>query len=136
MPGRRWYGGHGHGDEDGGGRQPRQIRGFVEPALLLLLLRRAGHGYELMAGLSAVGFADYPVDLSTVYRALAVLEREGAVTSTRENTLTLGPPRRVYEITTAGEEYLRQWVAELRFTDSVLHRFLECYDQATQAGDD
>lgn len=126
MPGRRWHGGREH--EHGHGRQPRQIRSFIEPALLLLLRRKPGHGYELMAGLGTVGFTDYPVDPSTVYRALSVLEREGAVVSTIESLVTLGPPRRVYAITAAGEGYLEQWVEELRVTDSILHRFLESYD--------
>jgi PadR family transcriptional regulator, regulatory protein PadR len=134
MPGRRWHEGEGHGHGHGRGRggdgQPRQIRGFVEPALLLLLRQHPSHGYDLVAGLTTVGFGDYPVDPSTVYRALAVLEREGAVVSTVEYAITLGPPRRVYTLTPLGEEYLRRWVEELRATDTVLHRFLECYDRA------
>jgi len=82
-----------------------------------------------MAGLESVGFADYPVDPSTVYRTLALLERQGAVVSRVASLLTLGPPRRVFQITPAGEAYLRQWVEELRATDTVLHRFLARYDE-------
>ena len=39
-----------------------------------------------------------------------------------------GPPRRVYRLTEPGDLHLRRWVAELRETDRILHRFLEAYD--------
>jgi PadR family transcriptional regulator PadR len=117
-----WRGGRGGG--------PGQIRGFVQPALLLLLRRGAGHGYDLMNGLASIGFDQYPVDASTVYRTLDSLEAEGMVVSDRETESSLGPPRRVYRITRQGEELLRTWVSQLRATDRVLHRFLEEYDKS------
>ena len=123
LPGRRWRGGR------GAEASPRQIRGFVEPALLLLLHLGASHGYELMNGLASVGFDEYPVDPSTVYRSLDVLESEGMVLSTRDSTQSYGPPRRVYQITPAGEAHLGTWVEELRLTDRVLHSFLEKFDE-------
>jgi DNA-binding PadR family transcriptional regulator len=73
-----------------------------------------------MNGLASIGFDQYPVDASTVYRTLDSLEAESS----------LGPPRRVYRITRQGEELLRTWVSQLRATDRVLHRFLEEYDKS------
>lgn len=125
-PGRRWRGGRGPE------ARPRQIRSFIEPALLLLLHQGASHGYELMSGLASVGFDAYPVDPSTVYRALDLLESEGMVTSVRDSVQSFGPPRRVYRLTPAGEAYLQAWVEELRLTDRVLHRFLQRYDEVTR----
>ena len=125
-PGRRWRGGRGQEP------RPRQIRSFIEPALLLLLRQGPSHGYELIGGLAGVGLAEYPVDPSTVYRALDLLEGAGMVTSARESGPSLGPPRRVYRITQAGEAYLDALVAELRLTDRVLHRFLERYDEISR----
>jgi len=130
-PGRRWRGGRG-----AEGLTPRPIRGFVEPALLLLLHQGPSYGYELISGLARVGFSEYSVDPSTVYRCLDGLERSGMVLSTWDSVQSFGPPRRVYTITPAGEAQLGAWVAELRLTDRVLHQFLEQYDKAfPDAGD-
>jgi len=125
-PGRRWRGGRGLE------ARPRQIRSFIEPALLLLLRQGASHGYELMSGLASVGFGEYPVDPSTVYRALDLLESEGMVISARDSFQSFGPPRRVYRLTPAGEAYLQAWVEELRLTDRVLHSFLQRYDELSR----
>jgi PadR family transcriptional regulator PadR len=107
---------------------PRRIRRFVEPALLLLLHINATHGYDLMEGLQVLGFEDYPVDSSAVYRTLRQLEAAGMVTSEWDTASTAGPPRRVYYLMEAGHHYLVTWVADLRATDRILHKFLEAYD--------
>jgi len=114
----------------GPGGQPRQIRGFIEPALLLLLRGGPKHGYGLINGLNEVGFEDYPIDSSTIYRILRDLEAEGMIVSTWDSEVTSGPPRRVYQITPAGEDYLSIWIADLRATKCTLQRYLEAYDKS------
>jgi poly-beta-hydroxybutyrate-responsive repressor len=122
MPhGRRWRGGE---------REeacPRRINRFLEPCLLLLLHCNEAHGYELLEGLKRFGFEQNPVDSSTVYRFLRVLEERGFVTS-RWDTGSAGPARRLYQITAEGDRYLAWWVDDLRETDRVLHDFLAAYD--------
>jgi poly-beta-hydroxybutyrate-responsive repressor len=95
--------------------------------LLLLLHCNEAHGYELLDGLEPFGFAQNPVDLSTVYRMLRGLEEQGFVAS-HWDTESGGPARRLYRITEDGDGYLAWWVEDLRETDRVLHRFLETYD--------
>ena len=107
---------------------PQRIRGFVEPALLLLLHMGPRHGYGLKEGLQMVGFGNYPVDSSAIYRILRQLETAGMVSSRWDTESTAGPPRRVYCLTEAGDQYLAAWVGDLRATDSILHRFLDAYD--------
>jgi PadR family transcriptional regulator PadR len=106
---------------------PRRIQRFVEPCLLLLLHCNEAHGYELMEGLNPFGFEQNPVDLSSVYRMLRGLEEQRFVTS-RWDTDSGGPARRLYQITEEGDRYLAWWVDDLRETDRVLHYFLETYD--------
>ena len=118
-----------HGRGRGG---PRRISRFIEPALLLLLAREPVHGYGLMEGLHSLGFEDYPVDYSAVYRTLRGLEDEGMVESTWDVEASAGPPRRVYTITPAGKAHLATWVRELRATDRILHTFLRAYDDETE----
>jgi len=94
---------------------------------LMLLHCREVHGYELLEGLKQFGFEQNPVDSSTVYRVLRVLEERGLVTS-RWQTEGGGPARRCYRLTEAGDDFLAAWVLDLRETDRVLHHFLEMYD--------
>jgi len=119
----------------GQGPCPQRIRGFIEPALLLLLHIGPTHGYGLMEGLQKVGFQDYPVDSSAIYRTLRQLENAELVTSDWDTESTSGPPRRVYSLTASGHQYLASWVADLRATDRVLHSFLGEYSRHMQDGE-
>ena len=121
--------GHRQRGRHGPGGRSRRIRGFVEPALLLLLHDGPKHGYGLINGLQDVGFEDYPIDSSTVYRILRGLEAEGMIVSDWDNEATAGPPRRVYQITLAGEASLSLWIEDLRATERTLRRYLEIYDR-------
>jgi poly-beta-hydroxybutyrate-responsive repressor len=93
----------------------------------MLLRDREAHGYQLQEGLKQFGFDQNPVDSSTVYRFLRGLEKRGYVTS-RWDTSSAGPARRLYQITEDGKGYLAWWVGDLRETDRMLHHFLEVYD--------
>jgi PadR family transcriptional regulator PadR len=106
---------------------PRQIHRFLEPCLLLLVLCRETHGYELVDDLKSFGYEQNPVDTSTIYRSLRDMEARGLVSS-RWDTSNVGPARRVYQTTEEGEHYLAWWVEDLRETDRVLHHFLDSYD--------
>jgi DNA-binding PadR family transcriptional regulator len=97
--------------------------------LLLALHCHPTHGYGLGERLCALGLEEYPSDISTVYRILYDLEARGMVTSSEDTAASAGPPRRVYALTTAGDELLHSWVDELRATDRLLHRFLGAYDE-------
>jgi PadR family transcriptional regulator PadR len=121
---------YGHRHRQGGRSDeahPRRIQRFVEPCLLLLLHCNEVHGYELIEGLNPFGFDQNSVDLSLGYRMLRGLEEQGFVTS-RWDTDSGGPARRLYQITEEGDRYLTWWVDDLRKTDRVLHHFLETYD--------
>ena len=131
-PGRRrgWGGGGGgRGHGHGRGPRPRRIRRLLEPALLHLLRAGPLHGYALVGGLEELGLEAYPADLSGIYRVLRDLEEMGAVVSAWDEATSGGPPRRVYELTPMGREYLSEWVHDLRATADMLSRFLAAYDQ-------
>jgi PadR family transcriptional regulator PadR len=122
------YGHHRQRDGRSDEACPRRIERFVEPCLLLLLHCNEAHGYELMEGLKAFGFEQNPVDLSSVYRMLRGLEEQGFVTS-RWDTDSSGPARRLYRMTEEGDQYLAWWVDDLCETGPVLRCFLETYDR-------
>jgi poly-beta-hydroxybutyrate-responsive repressor len=101
----------------------------VQPCLLLLLHQGPSHGYSLIENLRTFGFAEDPVDSSVVYRYLREMEKDALVASEWDTEASAGPARRVYRITEEGDRALAWWVASLRETDRVLHRFLQAYRQ-------
>ena len=92
---------------------------------------REVHGYDLVDGLNSFGFGPTTGGSSTVYRVLRDLEHRELVTS-RWETQSSGPARRLYRLTPSGDEYLARWVDDLRETDRVLHEFLNRYDSHMQ----
>ena len=117
-------GGRGHGQ---GFRCSRQVRGFIQPRVLLLLAKKATYGYELMDTLRSVEGDENLADLGMLYRTLRQFEQDDLVTSTWD-TNGHGPARRVYQLTDAGREYLEWWAADIRKTRVQLEQFLAEYE--------
>jgi len=124
----------GHHDEhDGAGRccsPGSRVRGFIQPRLLLLLLQKPSHGYELMERLSQ-GEEMPGADPGLLYRTLRQMEDDGLVRSTWD-TEGKGPARRQYEVTPEGVEYLHTWAVNIRHTRERLDRFLAEYETQFQ----
>ncbi|GAB3330685.1 helix-turn-helix transcriptional regulator [Micromonospora halotolerans] len=95
----------------------RELRGLLPPFLLLLILERPGHGYDLIDRLSAMGMPD--VEPGQVYRVLRGLERDRSLISVWE-TAGAGPARRRYELTAEGRQALRSWTVRLAQLDQVI----------------
>ncbi len=102
-----------------------RVHGFVQPWLLLFLLQRPCHGYELMERLGEHGAAP-SADPGLLYRTLRRLEEEGFVVSFWD-TEGRGPARRLYRVTPEGVEYLRAWASRIERTRERLDRFLAEY---------
>lgn len=123
------------GQEDGQrwrGTSRRAVR-FVEPTLLLLLHDGPAHGYTLIEQLGEYGLAD--IDPSAVYRALRDMEKHGWVLSAWEEEETQGPPRRVYRLTTLGDEVLSRWAKDLQDTRRMIDHLLDAYSRHMEEGE-
>ena len=107
-----------------------EVRGLIQPRLLLLLCRKACHGYELMEVLRSKPGSEGMADPGMMYRTLRQLEEVGAVTSAWD-TSGRGPARRVYELTPIGREQLDCWAADVRASRLQLDQFLEEYEMLT-----
>ena len=114
------------------GATRRAVR-FVETTLLLLLHHGPAHGYTLIEQLGEYGLAD--VDPSAVYRALRDMEERSWVLSSWEEEQTQGPPRRVYCLTTLGDEVLGWWVQDLQDTRRMIDHLLDTYRQHMEEGE-
>ena len=86
--------------ENWGGWPSRDI---LAPFVLLAVSLQRAHGYVIEDYLRALGL--FGITMSTLYRTLRQMEKDGFVESTWEPGPT-GPARRVYTITDAGLAWL------------------------------
>ena len=122
----------GRGRGRGRGRYRRVAR-MLEPSLLLLLHHGPAHGYTLLERLGEFGLEG--LNPSVVYRILRDMEARGWVTSTWDEEMTHGPPRRVYRLTALGDEVLGLSVQDLRDTRSIIDHLLGVYSQHMEEGE-
>ena len=126
MCGASWHHHHGYHRSEHCCPPGGWVRGFLQPQLLLSLLREPTHGYELMERLADEEESPF-VDPGLLYRTLRRLEEDGVVSSSWD-TQGPGPARRLYEVTPQGIDYLHAWVARIRATRERLDRFLAEYE--------
>ena len=119
-------GGSGRGMGQGRRRGQRKMF-FLQSCLLVLLHREPGYGYSLMDGLQEFGFQPDQMDISVIYRALHNLEADGLVSDTWDDN-SLGPQRRVYTISSQGEEILSEWIQNLRKRRKEIEALEAAYD--------
>lgn len=123
---------HGRGRGRGRGRYRRVAR-MLEPALLLLLHHGPAHGYTLMERLGEFGLEG--LNPSVVYRVLRDMESQGWVSSTWDEEMTQGPPRRVYNLTALGNEVLGWSVQDLQAARAMIDHLLGVYSQHMEEGE-
>lgn len=120
-----------------GGESAEDVRGrnLLRPAILVLLKEQASHGYELVSRLEEVGFG--PPDFGGLYRTLRAMEEDGLVASAW-GTAERGPARRIYRVTEAGEEYMRDaaqgLVNQRRVIGALLDRYRDKVRKSRSAG--
>ena len=100
-------------------------RNFLRPCLLQLIAEAPSYGYDLLVRLEALGFSH--VDPGMLYRSLRAMEQEGLVRSSWRDS-QVGPPRRMYELSDEGEDWLHAWAGSLRETTRIIGTFLSRYE--------
>ncbi|MEW6717475.1 MAG: helix-turn-helix transcriptional regulator [Chloroflexota bacterium] len=117
----------GRGGGRGRGRR-RRVMSFLQPCLLVMLHRGEAHGYNLLSGLDEFGFQPGQNDPSLLYRALREMEEIGLVASQWDSD-SMGPQRRVYQITPKGEEFLQGWITDLQRTRQEIDALIAAYEK-------
>ena len=107
--------------------KPNHMERFLEVCLLLLLYDEIGYGYGLIEQLASFGFSETDLNLSSMYRTLRKMEKEGLVTSLWEDS-GQGPRKRVYEITIDGKNELDQWIRILKIRKSRIESLINKYE--------
>ncbi len=100
------------------------LRDFLVPNILLSLSMQRAHGYFIEQYLRGLGLMD--VEMSTLYRTLRQMERDGLVYSTWEPGPE-GPARRIYSLTDAGRWWLDAGAAALAGYRAIIDRFFGSY---------
>ena len=100
-------------------------RDFLAPFVLLAVSLQRAHGYVIEDYLRALGL--FGITMSTLYRTLRQMEKDGFLESTWEPGPT-GPARRVYTITGAGDAWLATSAAMLEAYRETIDRFFGLYD--------
>jgi len=91
------------------------------------------YGYELIEKISEFRFHDTPPDVGAIYRNLRSMEKEGWVKS-KWDTKGTGPAKRIYRITSQGEEILHGWAITLQNRKVSLEQFLTLYQSYYREG--
>jgi DNA-binding PadR family transcriptional regulator len=107
---------------------------FLQSCLLVLLHREPGYGYSLMDGLQEFGFQPDQMDISIIYRALRDLQANDLVSDSWDDN-SLGPQRRVYTITSQGEEVLASWINNLRQRRKDIEKLEAAYEAVKSKSD-
>ena len=110
------------------GWPPRDI---LAPFVLLAVSFQRAHGYVIEDYLRALGV--FGITMSTLYRTLRQMEKDGFLESTWEPGPT-GPARRVYTITDSGHTWLDSSAAMLNAYRETIDRFFGLYDAGPGAG--
>src|SRR5258705_1853306 len=104
---------------------PELSRGVVEHCVLALLRDGESYAFELVRVLGARGLV---TSEGTIYPLLARLRRDGLVSTSWRESAT-GPPRRYYQVTSAGravlDGFLTEWTGFRDAVDAILAGAIE-----------
>ena len=105
-------------------------RDWLAPFVLLAVSLQRAHGYVIEDYLRALGV--FGITMSTLYRTLRQMEKEGLLESAWEPGPT-GPARRVYTITDAGHDWLESSATMLDAYRETIDRFFGLYEAGPRA---
>src|SRR3979411_2585754 len=109
---------------------PWSPRDILIPYVLLAVSLQRAHGYLIEEYLRGAGF--FSLEMSTLYRTLRQLEKDGLLHSSWEPGPT-GPARRVYSLTAVGRGWLDQWADTLGVFRRMLDPFFALVAQTHDA---
>jgi PadR family transcriptional regulator, regulatory protein PadR len=106
----------------GSGKRER----YIQPSILLGLLKKPSYGYELIHSMQNYGFVEGQAPPGMIYRHLRQLEEDGLVISKWE-TQGAGAARRMYTLTSDGEDILSIWIDHMERQAESLNSFIKMY---------
>ena len=114
-------------------KKPHRVEKFIKICLLTLLYNKTSHGYSLIEGLGEYGFNKEDLSISTIYRNLRKMEKEGLVVSSWKESSS-GPRKRVYNITETGKENLSEYIEFIKYRKSLMENLIDTYENKVDEG--
>jgi len=105
-----------------------RVHGLLQASMLLSLLEGPKHGYDILRILEADLPPDMIPDRAVIYRILRELENGGYTTYSLEPGHG-GPARKVYSLSAAGKELLREWREIIVGRAEIMKAFLDRFDR-------
>jgi len=115
-------------------KKPHRVEKFIKICLLTLLYNETSHGYSLIEGLGEYGFEKEDLSISTIYRNLRKMEKEGLVISSWKESSS-GTKKRVYTITENGKESLSEYIEFIKYRKSLMESLINSYKNKLGKGD-
>lgn len=98
------------------------MRGTLEGCIVKIISKEETYGYEIVSKLKEYGFTD--AKEGTIYPLLVRLEKKEIISSVYKES-PLGPKRKYYFITKAGEEYIKQFLIAWNEVKSSVDQVME-----------
>ena len=105
-----------------GKQMTEMLKGTLEGLVLAILAVRSAYGYEITARLREQGFSD--IAEGTVYALLVRFEQKHLV-DVEKVPSEKGPPRKVYSLNAAGQQYLDEFWKSWNFLTAQLEKLHE-----------
>jgi poly-beta-hydroxybutyrate-responsive repressor len=106
----------------GQGKQER----FIQASILMGLRFKSSYGYEIIHTIQKFGFMEGQAPPGMIYRHLRQLEEDGLVSS-EWKTQEAGPAKRMYFLTSEGQEVLGLWIEHMERQVKNFQNFIELY---------
>lgn len=97
------------------------MRGTLEGCILKVIKMETTYGYEIVSKLQEYGFRD--VKEGSIYPLLMRLERKGVIKS-EFRVSPLGPTRKYYTLTKAGEELMNEFIQVWEEVETTVNNIL------------
>ena len=105
-----------------GKQMTEMLKGTLEGLVLAILAARSAYGYEITTRLREQGFSD--IAEGTVYALLVRFEQKHLV-DVEKVPSEKGPPRKVYSLNAAGQQYLDEFWKSWSFLTAQLEKLHE-----------
>jgi PadR family transcriptional regulator, regulatory protein PadR len=99
---------------------------YIQPSILMTLKEKPSHGYDLIQNINRFEFIEGNAPPGMIYRHLREMEDNGLVVS-EWKTDEVGPAKRIYRLTSEGDEVLGAWIDYMGTQAKKMLAFIEIY---------